>query len=227
MHGLPEPLTPQLLLRAYANGYFPMAESAEDPNYFWVHPERRGVLPLDRFHLPRSLAKTIRGKTFTVTVDTDFAAVMRACAEPHGPARRETWINRPILHAYTALHRAGHAHSVECRDASGSLVGGLYGVRLGGAFFGESMFSRATDSSKVALAYLVARLIMGGFSLLDTQFLTSHLARFGAIEIPRDLYMQRVDDAMQFDGDFSRLPKDADAETVLAILRQPTKPTET
>lgn len=218
MHGLPEPLTPQLLLRAYANGYFPMAESAEDPNYFWVHPERRGVLPLDRFHLPRSLAKTIRRGTFTVSIDTDFAAVMRACAEPYGAARRETWINRPILHAYTALHRAGHAHSVECRDAAGNLVGGLYGVRLGGAFFGESMFSRVTDASKVALAYLVARLIAGSFCLLDTQFLTSHLARFGAVEIPRDHYMQRVDDAMQFDGEFFRLPRDADAQAILAIL---------
>lgn len=192
MHGSTR-LTPELLLRAYAQGVFPMAERRDDPLLFWVSPESRGIIPLDKFHVPHRLARTIRSDHFEVTVDTAFADVIRACAEPV-PGRDESWINTEIAEVYTALHRKGHAHSVECRR-DGELVGGLYGVRLGAAFFGESMFSRERDASKVALVHLVARMIAGRFALLDTQFLTAHLARFGAFEIPRDEYLKRLEDA--------------------------------
>lgn len=217
----PQPLTTDLLLHAYASGYFPMADSADDPGYFWVYPELRGVIPLERFHLPRSLAKALRDGGFRVHVDRDFPAVIAACAEPsRNPLsqRRNTWINAIICDAYTELHRQGFAHSVECYDAEDRLVGGLYGVRLKGAFFGESMFSRATDASKVALVHLVARLRAGGFALLDTQFLTPHLARFGTEEIPRGDYLRRLGAALTVVADFHRLPMDADAATVLAAL---------
>jgi leucyl/phenylalanyl-tRNA---protein transferase len=180
-------LTPDILLRAYAEGLFPMAERRDDPNLYWVSPEKRGIFPLDAFHVPKRLARTIRSNKFAVTADAAFADVMRACAVP-SKGREETWINDEILHLYSALHASGHSHSLECwRDKK--LVGGLYGVQLGGAFFGESMFSRETDASKVALAHLVARLKRGGFTLLDAQFLTDHLARFGAIEISRKKYL--------------------------------------
>ncbi|MGD0141860.1 MAG: leucyl/phenylalanyl-tRNA--protein transferase [Rhizomicrobium sp.] len=193
MHGSTR-LTPELLLRAYAQGVFPMAERRDDPLLFWVSPESRGILPLDRFHVPHRLARTVRSDRFGVTTDTAFAEVIRACAEP-APGRDDSWINAEISEVYTALHRRGHAHSVECRR-DGKLVGGLYGVRLGAAFFGESMFSRERDASKVALVHLAARMIKGGFTLLDTQFLTGHLARFGAVEIPRADYLERLADAV-------------------------------
>ncbi len=189
MHGSSR-LTPAILLRAYAEGLFPMAERRDDPTLFWVSPERRGMMPLDAFHVPKRLARTVRSDQFTVTADRAFTDVMLACAAP-AEDREESWINSEIVRLYTALHASGSAHSVECwRD--GALVGGLYGVRLGGAFFGESMFSRERDASKVALVHLVARLIKGGFALLDTQFITSHLAQFGTIEVPREAYLERL-----------------------------------
>jgi leucyl/phenylalanyl-tRNA--protein transferase len=187
-------LTPEIVLRAYAEGLFPMAERRDDPTLFWVSPEQRGVIPLDAFHVPKRLARTVRSDIFHVSVDTAFGQVMRACAAPD-EGREETWINDEILRLYTALHASGHAHSLECRR-DGKLVGGLYGVRLGGAFFGESMFSRQTDASKVALVHLVARLKLGGFKLLDAQFLTEHLARFGAVEIPREAYLAKLSEAI-------------------------------
>jgi leucyl/phenylalanyl-tRNA--protein transferase len=187
-------LDPDLLLRAYSVGVFPMANTRDAADVFWVEPKKRGVLPLDGFHLSRSLAKTIRSDRFTVTVDQAFSQVVSLCAESTA-LRPDTWINPEIEAAYAELHRRGYAHSVESwRD--GTLVGGLYGVRLGAAFFGESMFSRATDASKVALAHLVARLKAGGFRLLDCQFLTDHLASFGTIEIPRDAYVVLLDEAL-------------------------------
>jgi len=189
MHGS-QRLTPEIVLRAYAEGVFPMAERREDPELYWVSPEWRGIIPLDGFHVPKRLARTVRGDRFTVTSDIAFREVMLACAEPK-PGREQSWINSEIIRLYTALHATGHAHSVECWR-EGKLVGGLYGVSLGAAFFGESMFSRETDASKVALVHLVSRLIEGGYVLLDTQFLTEHLARFGTIEIPRNEYLARL-----------------------------------
>jgi len=179
-------ITPELMSRAYRAGLFPMAETREGDRLYWLDPEERGVLPLEGFHLPRRLLRTVLSGSFEVTTDRDFAAVIAACAEPR-QGREDTWINPLIEHLFTELHRLGHAHSVECRSG-GALVGGLYGVAIGGAFFGESMFSRARDASKVALAHLVARLRLGGFTLLDTQFVTRHLEQFGAHEIPRDTY---------------------------------------
>lgn len=175
-----------LLLRAYSTGVFPMSESADDPEVFWVQPEMRGIIPLDDFHIPKSLAKTVRQGVFDVRVDTDFDAVIKACAEAR-EVRPSTWINKPIRDAYGELFARGHCHTVEAwRD--GKLVGGLYGVTLGRAFFGESMFSRETDASKVCLVHLVDRLRERGFELLDTQFTTEHLKRFGAIDMPRKQY---------------------------------------
>jgi leucyl/phenylalanyl-tRNA--protein transferase len=185
-----EPVTPELLLRAYAAGLFPMAERRDDPALYWLSPEMRGVFPLDSFQVPKRLARTVRSDRFRVTADTCFARIMAECAAP-APGREETWINDEILRLYAALHASGHAHSVECWR-EGRLAGGLYGVSLGGAFFGESMFSRERDASKVALVHLVARLKIGGFRLLDTQFLTPHLARLGAVEIPRETYLERL-----------------------------------
>jgi leucyl/phenylalanyl-tRNA--protein transferase len=193
MHGTPQ-ITPQLLLRAYAEGVFPMAERRNDRTLYWVSPERRGVLPLDAFHVPQRLARTVRADRFEVTADKAFLEVMLACSDP-APDRRESWINAEIVRLYSALHASGYAHSLECwRD--GQLAGGLYGVHLGGAFFGESMFSRARDASKVALVHLAARLRVGGFRLLDTQFITPHLAQFGAIEIPREAYLAELKRAL-------------------------------
>lgn len=211
-------LTPDLLIKAYAIGVFPMAESADDPVIHWIDPDMRGVLPLDGFHLPHSLKKTIRKQPFRVSVNEDFGGTMRACAKPR-PERPETWINPQILSLYTALHERGMAHSVECwrtNDNGGEdFVGGLYGVALGGAFFGESMVSFATDASKIALTYLVARLRVGGFTLLDTQFVTDHLARFGTIEISRGDYQRQLDKALITPADFYKLSSSADAETIL------------
>ena len=195
-------LDPDMLLRAYASGIFPMAERADSTDVFWVEPRRRGVLPLDAFHLPKSLAKTLRQERFRFTADRAFAAVLEGCAEP-APGRSETWINPLIAEAYVALHERGQAHSVEAWTADGAMAGGLYGVRLGAAFFGESMFTRVTDASKCCLAALVARLRLGGFRLLDTQFLTSHLAGFGAVEIPAKDYRARLSAALSgTSGDF-------------------------
>ena len=199
MHGAAR-VTPELLLAAYAQGIFPMAERRNDPELFWISPEARGIIPLDGLHVPRRLARTIRSDRFDVRINTAFADVMRACAAP-ATGREDTWINAEIFSLYTALHARGHAHSVECwRD--GELVGGLYGVSLKAAFFGESMFSRERDASKVALVHLAARLIRGGFALLDAQFLTDHLAQFGAIAIPRTAYLRRLAEALENDADF-------------------------
>ena len=189
-------LTPDILIQAYAAGVFPMAESADDPELFWVDPTRRGVLPLDAFHVPRRLQRVLRRGVFTVRVDTAFEAVMRACAEA-SDTRPSTWINDDILRLYTALFARGMAHSVECWQ-EGRLVGGLYGVSLGAAFFGESMFSRTSDASKVALVHLVARLRLGAYRLLDTQFVTAHLAQFGAIEITRARYHRLLAEALRY-----------------------------
>ena len=188
-------LTPALILRAYSCGLFPMAESKAERDVFWVDPETRGVIPLDDFHVPRRLARTVRGGHFRITVDRDFPRVVRGCAR-RTRRRPESWINGPIFEAYCALHRQGHAHSVEAwRDDT--LVGGLYGVALEAAFFGESMFSVERDASKVALVHLVARLRAGGFSLLDTQFVTGHLSQFGAVEVPRASYLERLTEALK------------------------------
>jgi leucyl/phenylalanyl-tRNA--protein transferase len=187
-----------MLLRAYAEGLFPMAERRGDPTLYWVSPEKRGIIPLDTFHVPHRLARTVRSGAFTVTADTAFRDVIEACAAP-APGREETWINDEILRLYCALHSTGHAHSIECWQDR-ELVGGLYGVRLGAAFFGESMFSRARDASKVALVHLVDGLKRGGFVLLDSQFITAHLARFGAIEIPREQYLMKLAHALSRDA---------------------------
>ena len=180
----------RMLLAAYASGVFPMADARDDEEIYWVEPKQRAILPLDGFHLSRSLAKTVRSDGFDVVADHDFSAVVCACAAP-APGREDTWINRTIEASYAALAAAGHAHSIECH-VDGELVGGLYGVSLGRAFFGESMFSRATDASKVALAWLVARLRVGGFDLLDCQFMTPHLASMGAVELPQAAYLERL-----------------------------------
>ena len=196
------PLTPEILLRAYAAGIFPMAESAEDPELFWVDPKRRGIIPLDAFHVPRRLGRVVRQNVFTIRCDTAFEDVMRGCAES-SDKRPNTWINDEILELYGGLFARGAAHSVECWH-EGELVGGLYGVSLGSAFFGESMFSRVTDASKVALVHLVARLRHGRYRLLDTQFLTPHLAQFGGIEITRARYHRLLAEALRYRGVFPR-----------------------
>ncbi len=202
-------LTPEVLLKAYACGIFPMAENADDPALYWIEPEKRGIIPLDTFHIPSRLARTVRNTPYTVTCDRDFAGVMDGCAAP-GPQRARTWINSRIRELYGALFEIGHCHSVEVYDGD-KLVGGLYGVSLGSAFFGESMFHVARDASKIALVHLVARLKTGGYVLLDTQFLTDHLKTFGALEVPRARYHRMLtaalrdeaDDAKAFGGEMS------------------------
>jgi leucyl/phenylalanyl-tRNA---protein transferase len=181
---------PDELLDCYRRGVFPMADGRDDPRLFLVDPEQRGVLPIEHFHVPKRLARTVRSDLYRVTIDQAFRDVLEACAAPH-EARPETWINQPILELYDALYRRASAHSVECWQGD-TLVGGLYGVRIGAAFFGESMFSRARDASKVALVHLVGHLATGGFSLLDTQFLTAHLEQFGTEEVPRATYKERL-----------------------------------
>lgn len=193
----PLKITPQLLLQAYAAGIFPMSEGRDDPNLFWVEPKRRGIIPLDGFHISRSLARRIRQNPFEIRINSDFAGVVAACAD-----RDETWINAEITALYSALHEEGFAHSLELWQGR-DLVGGVYGVALGAAFFGESMFSRARDASKIALAYLVARLNAGGFTLFDVQFTTPHLIRLGAIEISRIDYRKRLDAALEKQADFT------------------------
>src|ERR1700709_1804817 len=209
-------ITPKVLLRAYACGIFPMAESADDPTLFWVEPELRGLIPLDGFRIASRLARTVRSEVFTVTVDTAFKAVIAGCAAPQ-PGRDDTWINKRIRDLYVGLYELGHCHSVEVWQ-NDALVGGLYGVSLGRAFFGESMFHHARDASKVALVHLGARLITGGFALLDTQFVTAHLRSFGAIEVPRRRYRAMLDQAIIGNADFSRLPADVSGAEALRII---------
>ncbi|MEM1118529.1 MAG: leucyl/phenylalanyl-tRNA--protein transferase [Bacteroidota bacterium] len=200
-------LTPDLLVAAYQSGIFPMAD--RDGRVGWYAPDPRAVLPLDAFHVPKTLAKTVRQGRFEVAVDRDFEAVMRACAAP-APGREETWISDEIVAAYTTLHRLGAAHSVECWR-EGQFAGGLYGVALGGAFFGESMVSRERDASKVALVHLVDRLRTGGFALLDTQMTTPHLERFGVVEISRVEYERRLARALAAEADWFALDRLGDA----------------
>jgi leucyl/phenylalanyl-tRNA--protein transferase len=199
-------ITPEVVLKAYACGIFPMAESADDPALYWIEPERRGVLPLEAFHVPARLKRTVRQDRFRVVCDQDFDAVIDACAEP-APGRGRTWINARIRALYRGLYARGHCHTVEVYDGA-DLVGGLYGVSLGGAFFGESMFHHARDASKIALVHLVARLKAGGFALLDTQFVTDHLMTFGARELTRRQYHRRLEAALAVAGRFDALPPD-------------------
>ncbi|MEP3330293.1 leucyl/phenylalanyl-tRNA--protein transferase [Sedimentitalea sp.] len=193
-------LTPELLLRGYTIGIFPMAEHRDDAEIFWVDPKHRGIIPLDGFHISRSLRRRLLRCGFDIRIDTAFADVVDGCAD-----RAETWINAEIRQHYIALHKAGYAHSLEVWDGT-DLVGGVYGVTVGAAFFGESMFSRRTDASKIALAYLVDRLRQAGFQLFDTQFLTEHLASLGAVEIPRGSYHERLDEAIVRHADFGGPP---------------------
>ena len=220
-------LTPDVLIKAYCAGIFPMAESADDPELFWVDPERRGILPLEAFHIPRRLRRVVRQGRLEVRVDSDFAATIAGCAEAT-EKRPNTWINNEIVRLYTALHARDAAHSVECWQ-KGVLVGGLYGVSIGGAFFGESMFSRVTDASKVALVHLVALMRHAGYRLLDMQFITPHLAQFGGIEITRTQYRQQLTDALRYRCVFPRGLGDGSgagggAEAMFAPL-QPSKVT--
>ncbi len=190
-------LTSDLLLHAYASGVFPMAETRDASEIFWVDPKERGIFPLDRFHISRSLARALRKDTYQISINKNFSAVVDGCAD-----RDETWINEEIFERYIELHELGHAHSLEVWDGS-DLVGGVYGVSLGAAFFGESMFSRRTNTSKIALAYLIDRLNITGYRLCDTQFLTPHLASLGACEINRKAYHMRLQDALKLDADFT------------------------
>lgn len=199
-------ITPEVLLKAYACGIFPMAESADDPALYWVEPEQRGIIPLRGLHVPSRLARTIRSGRFEVVADRDFEAVIDGCAAP-GPGRGRTWINDRIRRLYRGLFDIGHCHTVETYQ-DGKLAGGLYGVSLGAAFFGESMFHAERDASKIALVHLVARLRAGGFRLLDTQFVTTHLTTFGAIEVSRRHYHKLLEDSLAGEADFSALAPD-------------------
>jgi leucyl/phenylalanyl-tRNA---protein transferase len=210
-------LTPEILLAAYAGGVFPMAEASDDPELFWVDPRRRGILPLDAFHVPRRLRRVVRHGGFEIRCDTAFEEVIRGCAEAT-EKRPNTWINDEIVRLYAALFARGAAHSVEAW-LDGNLVGGLYGVSLGAAFFGESMFSRVTDASKVALVHLAARLRLGGYRLLDTQFLTAHLARFGGIEISRARYHRLLGEALGYRASFPVELPEAVGGDPLAVLQ--------
>lgn len=206
-------ITPALVLRAYSMGIFPMAESKDADSVYWIDPDQRGIMPLDGFHVPRRLKRTVRQGRFEIRCDHDFEAVIAACAEACD-GRPDTWINGEVRHLFRALHAMGVVHTVECWR-EGRLLGGLYGLALGGAFFGESMFSRERDASKVALVHLAARLVHGGFTLLDSQFLTDHLARFGAIEIPREEYRDMLDEAI---GVRARFPCHLPEEALHAFL---------
>ena len=216
----PHKLSPEILVRAYAAGVFPMSESRHDPTIFWVDPELRGVIPLDGLRISKSLRKVLRKGDFTVTADQDFQAVIEACAEPREDKRGGppgTWINDEIIRAYTEMHQLGLAHSIEVWR-EGRLVGGLYGISLKGAFMGESMFSRETNASKVALAHLVARLRLGGYGLLDTQFLTEHLASMGGVEIDGREYLERLERALGLEAQFPLDASPADVAAELEIL---------
>lgn len=206
------------LLNAYANGIFPMSEDRHDPLLFWVNPERRGILPLDEFHIPRRLKRTIKSGKFDVHVDTAFRACVLECSKPSRD-RRSTWINDQIIELYSEMFEHGFAHSVECWH-EGQLSGGLYGVSIGGAFFGESMFSKVTDASKVALVHLVARLRAGGYTLLDTQFITKHLEQFGAIEVSRAHYRSLLSKAIMEKADFYSIPSDLSGSDILQSMTQ-------
>jgi leucyl/phenylalanyl-tRNA--protein transferase len=215
-------ITPQIILRAYSFGIFPMAESAADPTLYWIGPELRGVLPLDSIIVPKRLARTIRQQKFEIRVDSDFDGVIEGCAAARA-GRHTTWINGRIRELYGELFRMGHCHTVEAWR-EGQLVGGLYGVHLGGAFFGESMFSTERDASKVALVYLAARLIYGGFTLLDTQFVTDHLKQFGAVEIRRAEFQKLLDAALQTHcTGFHELPSDFPPAGILQLVSQTSK----
>jgi leucyl/phenylalanyl-tRNA--protein transferase len=213
-------ITPQVLLKAYTCGIFPMAESADNPALYWIEPQARGILPLDAIHIPRRLAKTIRQGTFEVRINTDFQAVIDGCAASKA-GRRSTWINARIRSLYGALFDQGHCHTVEAW-LDGRMVGGLYGVALGGAFFGESMFSTERDASKVALVYLCARLTYGGFTLLDTQFVTDHLRQFGTIEVERQEFHRLLEPAVARDARFLAMPQDTPPAQILSILKADT-----
>lgn len=209
-------ITPQVLLKAYACGIFPMAESADDPALYWIEPQHRGILPLDNVHVPRRLARTIRADLFKVSINTDFEGVIDGCAASR-PGRRSTWINARIRQLYRSLYQQGHCHTVEVWHGP-QLVGGLYGVALGTAFFGESMFSTERDASKVALVHLVARLIHGGFTLLDTQFVTEHLRQFGTVEVDRTEFHKLLEPALAATADFLALPEHTGADEILDIV---------
>ena len=211
-------ITPQILLKAYAAGIFPMAESAEDNALYWVEPEERGIFPLDGLHISRSLRKRIRQRRFDIRIETAFSDVIAACAEK-APDRKTTWINQRIKSLYGQLYKMGCCHSVECWRQN-ELVGGLYGVRIGGAFFGESMFSRETDASKVALVHLVARLRAGGFRLLDAQFTTPHLETLGARTVSRADYHALLERAIEDDAEFFKFREDRDPEAVLRLAAE-------
>lgn len=211
-------IEPEALLGCYRAGIYPMAESRHSDRVFLVDPAHRGILPLDGFRVPSRLARTIRSDRFDVRIDQDFRAIMRACAEAT-PDRRETWINDDILAVYAELHDRGFAHSVECRQGD-ALVGGLYGVSLGAAFFGESMFSRVADASKVALVHLVGRLIVGGYQLLDTQDYTDHIAQFGALRVTRAEFRKRLTRALKGAGDFFKLPEEVTGAQLLQSMAQ-------
>lgn len=214
--------TPDLLMRAYRAGLFPMAETRRGARIYWLDPELRGVLPLDGFHMPKRLLRTVLSGRYQVTSNQSFAAVVAGCAAA-APGREDTWINADIERLFGDLHRRGCAHSVECR-LDGVLVGGLYGVSLGGAFFGESMFSVARDASKVALVHLVARMRLGGYTLLDTQFVTKHLAQFGANEIPRELYKTLLATAVQVPAQWLADPDPAALEADIRLLHGQSAP---
>ena len=207
-------VTPSLLLRAYASGIFPMAEGASADEIFWVDPKFRGILPLDRFHISRSMRRVVRKENYSVCVNGDFAGTVAACAD-----REETWINEEIFDLYQSLHRLGYAHSVEIWQ-DGALVGGVYGVAIGGAFFGESMFSRRSNMSKLALVWLVARLKAGGFTLFDAQFITRHLSSLGAIEIPRAKYHEKLEAALKVQADFFAMPSNLRRDQVMHLTTQ-------
>ncbi len=212
-------ITPQVLLKAYSCGIFPMAESADDPALYWIEPQHRGVLPLDTAHVPRRLRRTVRTTPFTVKVDTDYEAVIDGCAAAR-PGRTTTWINKRIRGLYKELFDLGHCHTVEVWD-NDRIVGGLYGVALRGAFFGESMFSYERDASKIGLVHLVARLRAGGFVLLDTQFVTEHLRQFGTMELERDAFQTELDKALEIEADFKALPPVISGEQAVAHLPPP------
>jgi leucyl/phenylalanyl-tRNA--protein transferase len=212
-------ITPQVLLKAYSCGIFPMAESADDPALYWIEPQQRGILPLDKVHIPRRLARTIRTTPFEVRIDTNFEGVIEGCAAAR-PGRRSTWINGRIRTLYRDLFQQGHCHTIEVWNGD-ELIGGLYGVAVGAAFFGESMFSTQRDASKIALVHLVARLIHGGFVLLDTQFVTDHLRQFGTVEVDRDEFHRQLDEALKHKGgDFHAFPAVPEAEQVLATIER-------
>ena len=210
-------ITPQVLLKAYSCGIFPMAESADDPALYWIEPRDRGILPLNKVHIPKRLARTLRSEQFEIRVDSDFDGVIDGCAAWR-EGRESTWINARIRQLYADLFDLGHCHTIETWK-DGKLVGGLYGVHVAGAFFGESMFSTERDASKVALMHLVARLIVGGFDLLDTQFVTDHLSQFGTTKVTRANFQARLTDALAIEGDFRAAPENMSGEEVVEAVR--------